>query len=175
MGGVAVVGSFLSFLDFLLNNSGILSFLSGILKSLLFASVQVWEVLLTLAIISILGLMARWYLGTDHRADHVLGIDWISEWSGREPIYLKPICPNCGIELDITSKTLDAQRTNKYGGRGFESSVCASASCSDCDFEKEWKDVTGAEYHSSTSSTNANLGQKLQDAAKKKIDARRRR
>lgn len=172
---VAVVGAVVgALLDFFLNNSGILSFLSGILKSLLFASVQVWEVLLTLAIISILGLMARWYLGTDHRTDHVLGIDWISEWEGREPLYLEPICPECGIEMDITSKLLDSQHTSQYGGRGIKSYVCASTSCSECNFEMEWEDVTGVEYHTVSSSERINLKESLQEVAKKRINARRR-
>ena len=167
----AVVGLIL---EIFVNEYQLTTWLWGNIVSLIYDKILVWQILTFLLLITLVGYIGLRLFQGEYRTDHVLEIDWRSKWDGDDPVRLEPICPECGLELNLTSKTLGATDSQVPGVRGVESSVCAVAQCDRCGFEKEWQDITGTEFHTVDTSQEANLEPKILDAARKRISARRR-
>lgn len=158
--------------DVLANNSAILTWIGSTVRSGLTAEIRVWQALVVMILFGLLGYVG-WKYFKDN-TEQALGIDWIANDEDEDLRYPIPLCPECGIELDINSKTLDTHKSHTPGVQSIEATVCAMVTCDHCGFEKDWQEITDDVVHTLTNEGSSDVAQQIRNKARKRIEAKRR-
>lgn len=151
-----VVGALVSpLVEKLLANLGIsfgwLSWMSGVVVSLLTASVEVWHVLVSYAIFAVIGYAwAKLWITPKRQPDpyeimrsyksaEIFGVIWTWDWNRTEFIPDEPfaLCPNCDWQLGL-EEVYDSSPKTSEGSSVLRRPTGTKVECERCEFTHEW-------------------------------------
>lgn len=171
--GIGVAGIILTVLDLAANDSAILTWIWNTVWSTLFVEVKIWHLITAVSLLILLAYVGRTYFKYDY--EHVMGVNWITNSEDEELEYPIPICPECGMELEIDSRVVDTFDPYTPGVRSHGNIVCAKTTCNRCGFEKEWSGITDKVVSTLSHEGTPKLDKKVRNEAKKRIRSKRRR
>ncbi|WP_162890631.1 hypothetical protein [Salinibacter ruber] len=169
---VGIAASIFTILDIAINNSAVLTRIAATLLSGIFVKIKIWQPLTFTFFVLVTYVLIRHF---KYDYEYSLGVDWIPDGEEDEVEYPIPLCPECGMELEIDSKVVDTFDPYTPGVRSSGSVVCARTTCDRCGFEKEWTEITDEVVSTLSEKETSELGEKVRSEAIKRIRSKRRR
>lgn len=169
--GISVAGGILTILDLAANDRAVLTWIGATIWSALSTEVKVWHALTAVSLLSLLVYVGREYFKDGY--EHALGIDWVLNGEDDEVRYPIPVCPGCGMDLEIDSRVVDTFDPHTPGQRSYGEIVCATTTCRNCGFEKDWSGVTDEVISTLSKEGKPDVGKKIRNKAKTRIQAKK--